>query len=76
MTASAVRARTTPVPIRIPAVASLALLANLRSFIAQGNGPLAALAAVLLALLIWMLVEGAVAARRTLRTLRASASSK
>ncbi len=72
-------ARKRPVlPLVIPmlivmTVATLALLANLREFIAQGNGPLAALAAVLLVLLLWMLVEGFGALRKTLRELRASA---
>jgi carbon starvation protein len=63
-------------PLVIPmvlviAVAGLALLDNLRSFIAQQNLPLIAITSFLLALLVWMLVESFGALRRTLQELRA-----
>lgn len=48
-------------------VAGLALLTNLQDFVAQGNVPLTTLAALLLVLLLWMIVEGVMAARRTVR---------
>lgn len=48
-------------------VAGFALLTNLQDFVAQGNVPLTTLAALLLVLLLWMIVEGVTAARRTVR---------
>ncbi len=63
-------ARRRPVwPLVIPmvlvmAVSGLALLVSLQTFVAQGNVPLIALAVLLLALLLWMIVEGVAAARR------------
>lgn len=45
-------------------VAAIALISKLQQFIAQGNTPLVALAALLLALLLWMVVEGVLALRR------------
>jgi hypothetical protein len=45
-------------------VAGLALLTNLQEFIAQGNAPLTALASLMLALLLWMVIEGLIAARK------------
>jgi len=46
-------------------VAGLALLTNLQEFIAQGNAPLTALASLMLVLLVWMVVEGVIAARKS-----------
>jgi hypothetical protein len=45
-------------------VAGLALFTKLQEFLADGNAPLAALAALLLVLLLWMIIEGMVAVRR------------
>jgi hypothetical protein len=45
-------------------VAALALITKLQQFLAEGNAPLAALAALLLVLLLWMIVEGIIAVRR------------
>jgi hypothetical protein len=42
------------------------LLTNLQEFIAQGNAPLTALASLMLALLLWMVIEGVIAARRSI----------
>ena len=63
-------ARKRPVlPLVIPMVfvmlvTLLAMIANLREFLAHDNWPLAAIAALLLALILWMLVEGVAALRR------------
>ncbi|MEM9730969.1 MAG: carbon starvation protein A, partial [Myxococcota bacterium] len=59
-------------PLVIPmllvmSVAGLALFTNLQDFIAQGNAPLAGLASMMLVLLLWMIVEGTMTARRMLR---------
>jgi carbon starvation protein len=56
-------------PLLIPlfftmAVALLALLADLAEFVRQGNTPLTVLAALLLALVLWMGAEGLAAAHR------------
>jgi hypothetical protein len=48
-------------------VAGLALFTNLQGFLAEGNAPLAALASLLLVLLLWMIVEGVIAAQRLRR---------
>jgi carbon starvation protein len=45
-------------------VAAIALLSKLQQFLAQGNAPLTALASLMLVLLLWMIVEGALAVRR------------
>lgn len=59
-------------PLVIPmllvmSVAGIALFTNLQDFIAQGNAPLAGLASMMLVLLLWMIVEGTMTARRMLR---------
>ena len=46
------------------AVALLALVSSLRRFLAQGNMPLTALAVSMLALVLWIIFEGASALRR------------
>lgn len=53
-------------------VALLALVAKLRQFLEQSNWPLTVVAVLMLALTVWMLVEGAQAVRR----LRRSTSSE
>lgn len=50
----------------VTSVAGLALFLNLREFLAHGNYPLTILTAILLVLLIWVLIEGASAARSLL----------
>ncbi len=66
-------ARKRPVwPLVIPMllvmpVAALALISKLQQFLAEENAPLAALAALLLGLLIWMIVEGLLAVQRLRR---------
>jgi carbon starvation protein len=45
-------------------VTLVALVAKLRDFVAQANWPLAALAVVLLALIVWMILEGVTLVRR------------
>jgi len=55
-----------PMALVMP-VAGLALLTNLQQFLAEGNAPLAALASLLLVLLLWMIVEGLLAAQRLRR---------
>lgn len=52
--------------VLVMSVAGLALLTNLQAFIAQGNAPLTALASLMLVLLLWMVVEGVIAARRSI----------
>ncbi len=64
-------------PLVIPmflvmSVAGLALLVKLQEFLAQGNAPLAALAILMLALLLWMITEGVLAFRRAKATLTAT----
>ena len=48
-------------------VAGLALFTKLQQFLAEGNVPLATLASILLVLLLWMIIEGAIAVRRMRR---------
>ena len=52
--------------VLVMSVAGLALLTNLQEFIAQGNAPLTALASLMLVLLLWMVIEGVIAARRSI----------
>jgi len=52
-----------PMLIVMP-VAAIALISKLQQFLAEGNAALTALASLLLALLLWMVVEGALAVRR------------
>lgn len=56
-------------PLLIPmvfvmTVTLIAMVDKLRSFLEEGNGPMAALAGLFLTLILWMLVEGFVAFRR------------
>ena len=53
--------------VLVTGVAGLALLSKLREFLDQGNMPLTALAVLLLALMVWMLVEGGLAYRKQTR---------
>lgn len=50
--------------IFVTAVALVAIVAKLVEFLAAGNWPLTAVTAVMLALALWMLLEGALAVRR------------
>lgn len=51
--------------VLVTIVAIIAMATKLRDFLAQGNHLLAGISAALLALILWMLVEGAMMMRRT-----------